>query len=69
MSGRQELQEQQPEETEEKTKKSSVYELPSLPIEFPPKDDEDGLTDSRSKMRTVTFEVQVKVCPRFMYLQ
>lgn len=60
MSGRQELQEQQPEETEEKAKKSSVYELPSLPIEFPPKDDEDGPTDNRSKMRTVTFEVHMK---------
>lgn len=58
MSEPHKMQEQNPEKAEEVTKKSSVYELPSLPVEFPPKDDGEGLMDSK---RTVTFEVQVKV--------
>ena len=57
MSGQQEVQAPQPERTEEVTKKASVYELPSLPVEFPPKDDEEG--DQPRKI--VTFEVEMEV--------
>ena len=60
MSERQEVQSQLPESAEEVTKKNSVYELPSLPIEFPPKDDGEGLTEEQAR-KTVTFEIEVKV--------
>lgn len=54
------MQAQQPEKSEEASKKTSVYELPSLPVEFPPKDDGDGSTGDQPR-RSVTFEVQLKV--------
>ena len=60
MSEQQEVQAQQPERADEVTKKSSVYELPSLPVEFPPKDDEDSFTEEHVG-KSVTFEIQVKV--------
>ena len=60
MSRQQEVQDQQPDRAEEVTKKSSVHELPSLPVEFPPKDDGEGFKEEQPG-RTVTFEIQVKV--------
>lgn len=59
MSERQEVQAQQPERADEVTKKTSVYELPSLPIEFPPKDDGESFTEEQAR-KSVTFEVQIK---------
>ena len=59
MSEQQQVQAQQPERAGEVTKKSSVYELPSLPVEFPPKDDEESFADEQA--RKVTFEIQIKV--------
>ena len=63
MSRQQEVQDQQPKKAEEVTKKSSVYELPSLPVEFPPKDDGESFKEEQPE-RTVTFEIQVKVNPK-----
>ena len=59
MSGQQEVQAQEPERTEEVTKKACVYELPSLPVEFPPKDDEEG--DQPRKNVTFKAELEVKI--------
>jgi len=59
MSKQQEVQGQQPAESEG-TKKRSVYELPSLPVEFPPKDDGDAIAEEQP-MKSVTFQVQIKV--------
>lgn len=61
MSTQRDLQDRQPKKAEEVTKKSSVYELPSLPVEFPPKDEEEGSKEEQPK--TVTFEIEVKVPP------
>lgn len=62
MSEQQDMQEQQPLDAEV-TKKTSVYELPSLPVEFPPKDDEESLLETQPR-RSVTFEVEdtVNLC-------
>ena len=65
MSEQKEMQEQGSANAEV-TKKTSVYELPSLPVEFPPKDDEDGL-DVQPR-RSVTFEIEDTVNSLCVYI-
>jgi len=50
----------------EELPRTSVHELPRLPVEFPPNDNEMEISGEFAPKKTVTFEIKVEPSPALL---